>query len=375
MAEIRFEGVRKNFGKFAAVDGVDLEVRDREFVVLLGPSGCGKTTLLRCLAGLERVDEGRVFIGDRDATDLPPRRRRIAMVFQSYAVFPHMKVYDNIAFGLRMQKEKKAAIDERVRSSASLLHIEELLDRYSSQLSGGQRQRVAVARAMATKAEVLLMDEPLSNLDALLRLEMRAELKTLLQTLDATTIYVTHDQIEALSMGDRIAVMNKGRIVQLGNPLEVYDNPADTFVGGFIGNPPMNFLEAEVEGNGSGTGAVAKLSGGSFELEGETAALAGHDLLLGIRAEAIGVETSPADGLVQGKVIVLEPLGSHNLLTVRCGEDTLKVSVQPDRFPLPQSDVWLRLEPARIRWMDRDTGRAIHTGSEELATETAVVTT
>ena len=248
------------------------------------------------------------------------------MVFQSYAVFPHMKVYDNIAFGLRMQKEKKAAIDERVTSSARLLHIEELLDRYSSQLSGGQRQRVAVARAIATTADVLLMDEPLSNLDALLRLEMRAELKTLLQTLDATTIYVTHDQIEALSMGDRIAVMNKGRIVQLGNPLEVYDNPADTFVGGFIGNPPMNFLEAEVVANGSGSGGVAKLSGGSLELTGETAALAGHNLLLGIRAEAIGVETSPADGLVRATVIVLEPLGSHNLLTVRCGEDTLKVS-------------------------------------------------
>ena len=371
MAEIRFEGVRKTFGSFAAVDGVDLEVKEGEFMVLLGPSGCGKTTLLRCLAGLERVDEGRVHIGNRDATDLPPRRRRIAMVFQSYAVFPHMKVYDNIAFGLRMQKERKAAIDERVRSSAHLLHIEELLDRYSSQLSGGQRQRVAVARAIATKADVLLMDEPLSNLDALLRLEMRAELKTLLQTLDATTIYVTHDQIEALSMGDRIAVMNKGRIVQLGNPLEVYDNPTDTFVGGFIGNPPMNFLEAEVVSNGSSF--VAKLSGGSFELPGEAAVLAGHSLLLGIRAEAIGVETSPAGGLVQAKVIVLEPLGSHNLLTVRCGEDTLKVSIQPDLFPLPDSDVWLRLEPARIRWMDRETGAAIHTGTEELATETAVV--
>src|SRR4029453_9281720 len=168
MADIRFQEVRKSFGDFAAVDGVDLEVKDGEFMVLLGPSGCGKTTLLRCLAGLERVDEGRVFIGDRDATDLPPRRRRIAMVFQSYAVFPHMKVYDNIAFGLRMQKEKKAAIDERVRSSASLLHIEELLDRYSSQLSGSQRQRVAGARGMPTTADVLLMDEPLSNHDPLL---------------------------------------------------------------------------------------------------------------------------------------------------------------------------------------------------------------
>jgi multiple sugar transport system ATP-binding protein len=371
MADIRFEGVRKNFGKFAAVDGVDLDVRDKEFVVLLGPSGCGKTTLLRCLAGLERVDEGRVSIGGRDATDLPPRRRRIAMVFQSYAVFPHMKVYDNIAFGLRMQKQKKATIDERVRSSAELLHIEELLDRYSSQLSGGQRQRVAVARAIATKADVLLMDEPLSNLDALLRLEMRAELKTLLQSLDATTIYVTHDQIEALSMGDRIAVMNKGRIVQLGNPLEVYDNPADTFVGGFIGNPPMNFLEAEVSADGDTP--VANLSGGSFAVAGDPAAFAGHDLLLGIRAESIGVETAPADGLVRATVIVLEPLGSHNLLTVRCGEDTLKVSVQANLFPLAGSDIWLRLEPTRIRWMDRGSGLAIETGSERLATETAVV--
>jgi multiple sugar transport system ATP-binding protein len=373
MADIRFEGVRKTFGKFTAVDGVDLEVNDKEFVVLLGPSGCGKTTLLRCLAGLERVDEGRVSIGGRDATDLPPRRRRIAMVFQSYAVFPHMKVYDNIAFGLKMQKEKKAAIDERVRSSAELLHIEELLDRYSSQLSGGQRQRVAVARAIATKADVLLMDEPLSNLDALLRLEMRAELKTLLQSLEATTIYVTHDQIEALSMGDRIAVMNKGRIVQLGNPLEVYDNPADTFVGGFIGNPPMNFLEAQVSANGE-TGNVT-VSGGSFALPEGARALAGRDLLLGIRAESIGVETEPGDGLVRAQVIVLEPLGSHNLLTVRSGEDTLKVSIRPELFPQADSDVWLRLEPGRIRWMDRETGTAIHTGKEELATETVVVPT
>jgi len=371
VADIRFQGVRKTFGSFAAVDGVDLEVKDGEFMVLLGPSGCGKTTLLRCLAGLERVDEGRVFIGDRDATDLPPRKRRIAMVFQSYAVFPHMKVYDNIAFGLRMQKEKKALIDERVRSSAELLHIEDFLDRYSSQLSGGQRQRVAVARAIATKADVLLMDEPLSNLDALLRLEMRAELKTLLQSLDATTIYVTHDQIEALSMGDRIAVMNKGRIVQLGNPLEVYDNPADTFVGGFIGTPPMNFLDAQV--SSSDGAATVKVSGGSFEFPSDVAALAGHDLVLGIRAESIGVETAQGEGLVRAKVIVLEPLGSHNLLTVRCGEDTLKVSVNANLFPLADSDVWLRLEPARIRWMDRDTGTVIHSGAEELATETAVV--
>ena len=236
-----------------------------------------------------------------------------------------------------------------------------------------QRQRVAVARAIATKADVLLMDEPLSNLDALLRLEMRAELKTLLQSLDATTIYVTHDQVEALSMGDRIAVMNKGHIIQLGNPLEVYDNPADTFVGGFIGSPPMNFLEAEV--SSTGNAPTIQLSGGSFPFPGDAAALAGHNLLLGIRAESIGVETAPAEGLIRSTVIVLEPLGSHNLLTVRCGEDALKVAVSPELFPQPETKVWLRLQPSRIRWMDRDTGTHIQSGVEELATETAVVIT
>ena len=260
MADVSFQSVRETFGNVVAVDDVDLDVADGEFVVLLGPSGCGKTTLLRCLAGLEKVDNGRVLIGERDATDLPPRRRRISMVFQSYAVFPHMKVFDNIAFGLRMQKERKGTIAERVEFAARLLHIEDLLDRYPAQLSGGQRQRVAVARAIATKSDVLLMDEPLSNLDALLRLEMRAELKALLRQLETTTIYVTHDQVEALSMGDRIAVMKAGRIVQVDSPLAVYDNPADTYVGGFIGTPPMNFLEATVE-----DGRV-HVSGGSFAL-------------------------------------------------------------------------------------------------------------
>jgi multiple sugar transport system ATP-binding protein len=357
VATVRFQAIRKTFGKVVAVDDVDLEVADGDFVVLLGPSGCGKTTLLRCLAGLEQVDSGRVLIGGRDATDLPPRRRRIAMVFQSYAVFPHLKVYDNIAFGLRMQKEPKEAIEERVGFAASLLHIEDLLDRYPSQISGGQRQRVAVARAIATKADVLLMDEPLSNLDALLRMEMRAELKALLQKLGATTIYVTHDQVEALSMGDRIAVMNAGRIVQLDSPLAVYDNPADTYVGGFIGTPPMNFLAATISSDG-GTPVVV-LGGGSFPLGPDAAALAGRKLLLGIRAESIVVEPQRGDGLVQATVVVVEPLGSHNLLTVRTGNDVLKVSTPPHLFPDPGSSVWLRLEPHRIRWMDAETGGAV----------------
>jgi multiple sugar transport system ATP-binding protein len=363
MAGLRFDSVTKMFGKVMAVDAVDLEVADGEFVVLLGPSGCGKTTLLRCLAGLEKVDGGRVRIGNRDATDLPPRRRRIAMVFQSYAVFPHMKVYDNIAFGLKMQKEKSAAIKERVASSAGLLHIEDFLDRYPAQLSGGQRQRVAVARAIAAKSDVLLMDEPLSNLDALLRMEMRAELKALLQKLEATTIYVTHDQVEALSMGDRIAVMNAGRIVQVDSPLAVYDSPADMFVGGFIGTPPMNFLEAEVSVDGGAP--TVRLDGGSFPISADAArSLAGRTVVLGIRAEAIGVEAEPGAGLIRASVVVVEPLGSHNLLTVQTGNDLIKVSTRPTFFPPPETDVWLRLEPERIRWMDRETRTALETGIE-----------
>jgi multiple sugar transport system ATP-binding protein len=361
VADVSFQNVRKTFGKVAAVDDVDLDVTDGEFVVLLGPSGCGKTTLLRCLAGLEKVDSGRVLIGGKDATDLPPRRRKISMVFQSYAVFPHMRVFDNIAFGLRMQKERKAAVTERVQSSAELLHIEELLDRYPAQLSGGQRQRVAVARAIATKSDVLLMDEPLSNLDALLRLEMRAELKALLRQLGATTIYVTHDQVEALSMGDRIAVMKAGRIVQVDSPLAVYDDPADTYVGGFIGTPPMNFLEASVD-----AGRVS-LSGGTFPLPNGSRELEQRPLLLGIRAEAITVEDEPREDLIRATVIVLEPLGSHNLLTVKSGDDMLKIATPPHLFRPIDSDVWLHIEPERIRWMDRETGDAIAPAGKQVA--------
>ena len=355
MADVRFEAVRKTFGKVVAVDDVDPTVRDGEFVVLLGPSGCGKTTLLRCLAGLEKVDGGRVRIGARDATDLPPRRRKIAMVFQSYAVFPHMRVYDNIAFGLQMQKTPRATVKERVQSAAELLHIEDFLDRYPAQLSGGQRQRVAVARAIATPNDVLLMDEPLSNLDALLRMEMRAELKALLQQLGTTTIYVTHDQVEALSMGDRIAVMNAGRIVQVDTPLAVYDNPADMFVGGFIGTPPMNFLEATVAANGG----APRVQLGDASLPLPARAPAGERVVLGIRAEAIGVEHAPVDGSIAANVVVVEPLGSHNLLTVRVGEDLVKVSTRPDVFPDPGSEIWLRLEPDRVRWMDAETRAAL----------------
>src|SRR5262245_7428308 len=242
---IHFERITKTYprGKTPAVRDVSLTVAESEFMVLLGPSGCGKTTLLRMLAGLDYPDQGRILIGDRDVTDLPPRKRGIAMVFQSYAVFPHLTVFENIAFGLRMQKRPNEEVKRRVDNAAGLLQLEPYVGRYPAQLSGGQRQRVAVARAIVMEPSVLLMDEPLSNLDALLRLQFRAELKKLVSEVNTTTVYVTHDQVEALSLGDRIAVMREGQILQVAEPMVVYDHPATQFVGSFIGNPPMNFLE------------------------------------------------------------------------------------------------------------------------------------
>jgi multiple sugar transport system ATP-binding protein len=362
MAEIHLEHITKLFKDVKAVDDVDLTIRDGEFMVLLGPSGCGKTTLLRSIAGLEQIDGGRVHIGDRNVTDLPPRKRRIAMVFQSYAVFPHMTVFDNIAFGLRMGKLPKPKIRERTEQAAELLHITELLGRYPSQTSGGQRQRIAVARAIAMQPQVLLMDEPLSNLDALLRLEMRAELKRLLAEIGSTTVYVTHDQVEALSMGDRVAIMRSGRLVQVGGPLEVYDEPADQFVGGFIGNPPMNFLDATPERRDSQLvvriGPVDELA-----IPDPSAALAervGRPVLLGIRAENIDlVEAGPGNGLLHGRALVVEPLGSHNLVTIDVGGQLLKATTRPEVTIGRDADVGLRLDWARVRWLDRESGRAI----------------
>ena len=362
MAEIRVENVTKTFGDFVAVDNANLTIRDQEFMVLLGPSGCGKTTLLRAIAGLGMADAGRISIGERDVTYLPPRQRKISMVFQSYAIFPHMTVGDNIAFGLKMNKVDKATIDERVKRAAELLHIENMLDRYPSKMSGGQRQRVAVARAIAMNTQVLLMDEPLSNLDALLRLEMRAELKRLLAEIGATTVYVTHDQIEALSMGDRIAVMRDGVIQQVDEPTRVYDLPSNQFVGGFIGNPPMNFMQGQVQKENGHVKVVI----GDFTLEPADVmkplvrSFDGDNIVMGIRAENMETLAQPTDDALKVQVLVVEPLGSQNLLTVKIGEDRVKVSTHPTFDIQPDMDVWLRFPADKIRWIDRRNGKVLY---------------
>ena len=344
MAAIEIRGVAKRFGTFTALHAVDLDVADREFLVLLGASGCGKTTLLRLIAGLDTPTEGDIKIGARSVTNLPPRSRGIAMVFQNYAVFPHLTVFENIAFGPRMKKLPQPEIDRRVEGAAGLMHIEMLLKRYSGQLSGGQRQRVAVARALAMEPEVLLMDEPLSNLDALLRLEMRAELKGVLQASRTTTIYVTHDQVEAMSLGDRIAVMHQGRIVQAARPIDVYRDPATRFVGGFIGNPPMNFLPAMRE---NGHWRVADQ------------AFAGPDraaLEFGIRPE----DLAPAETGLAGEVKVVEPLGAHQLVTMDLNGHLFRAVLESD-FPVgPGERLALAPKPDRIRWFDPETGQSLH---------------
>jgi multiple sugar transport system ATP-binding protein len=347
MSEIRVEGVTKRYPGTVALQDVSLTIQDNEFMVLLGPSGCGKTTLLRLIAGFERPDEGSISIGGRDVTDVPPAKRGIAMVFQSYALFPHLRVKDNIAFGLRMHNVPREQIQERVRSAAGVMRIERFLDRYPSQLSGGQRQRVAVARALVMEPSVILMDEPLSNLDALLRLQMRAELKRLLQDVNTTTVYVTHDQVEALSMGDRTAVMRDGRILQVDTPLAVYDSPADVFVAQFIGSPPMNVLrgrmgdrEVEIEGH---TLAVARQDGYG----------AGEEVAVGVRAENIEVVREGRDQALPAEVSVVEPLGSHLLVTLLLGSQVLKATTRAD-FQIHSRDrVWLRVDPADVRLVGR----------------------
>ena len=342
MAGIVIDAVRKAFGSVVALESVSLSVADGEFLALLGPSGCGKTTLLRIIAGLETQTSGRVLIGGRDISDLPPRKRGLAMVFQNYAVFPHMTVAGNVGFGLRMAGADRERIARQVAKTAALLHIEPYLDRYPAQLSGGQRQRVAVARALAIEPSVLLMDEPLSNLDALLRLEMRAELKSVLQAAGTTTVYVTHDQTEAMGLADRIALLHAGRIVQIDQPSVLYRHPATRFVGGFVGSPPMNFLALPVSDGWVRLGAL------SFAPPTNA-----PTVVMGVRSEDF--EIVAADGM-QFEVRVVEPMGSHTLLTGTVIGQQIRVVAPSDSRPQPGTLMQLRPLPDRISWMDAESG-------------------
>ncbi len=346
MADITLQRVTKRFDGTEVLDDVSLTVRDGEFMVLLGPSGCGKTTLLRTIAGLEVPDEGSVLIGGEDVTDLSPGRRGIAMVFQSYALFPHLKVGENIAFGLRMHRVPSPEISRRVGDAAGRMQIDPLLGRYPSQLSGGQRQRVAVARALVMEPSVILMDEPLSNLDALLRDRMRAEMKRLLREVRATTLYVTHDQSEALSLADRIAVMRDGRILQVGPAKRVYDDPVDVFVAQFIGTPGMNVLRGWVDAAG------VVMEGHRLSVPVPDGLRPGDEVMLGVRAENVRASGEGGDGWLKAEVSVVELLGTHNLLTVALGGQTLRVAAPTDLRLEPGDPVWLRVEPGTVRLLE-----------------------
>ncbi len=341
MAEIEIRKVAKRFDTFQALHDINLTIADQEFMVLLGASGCGKTTLLRIVAGLETATTGEVWIGGRRIDHLPPKDRGIAMVFQNYAVFPHLTVFENIGFGLRMQKLANDDVTRRVGRAAELMHIGQLLKRYSGELSGGQRQRVAVARALVMEPDVILMDEPLSNLDALLRLEMRAELKGVLAESKTTAIYVTHDQVEAMSLADRISVMHQGKIVQAASPIEVYRNPAAEFVAGFIGNPPMNFLPATRGDDGRWTVAGVTMDGPDT----------GTELKFAVRPE----DLSLAETGLTATAKVVEPLGAHLLVTCDVDGAMFRAVLDSDLTVRPGETLTLCPNPARVRWFDPET--------------------
>jgi len=365
LVKVRLEGLKKYFGKVKAVNDINLEIRPGEFVVLLGPSGCGKTTLLRCVSGLEMVTAGKVFFDNDDITYLPPKDRNISMVFQNYAVWPHMMVNNNIAFPLKIKKYPQKEIEKRVNWAAEILGIDSLLDRYPVQLSGGQRQRVAVARAIVMEPKVLLMDEPLSNLDALLRVRMRTEIKKLQENLKVTTIYVTHDQVEAMTMGDRIAVLEQGILQQFGSSDEIYHNPVNTFVAGFIGSPQMNFIEVEMVSQNEvlclrTKGLVVPLLD---EFKDKVSKLSGKkNYILGIRPEHIYVSGRAQTDKVaatKGKVYFAELLRSDTVIHLEKELGFLVVKTPGDLKVKEGKEIEILIDLLRIHLFDKDTGNAI----------------
>lgn len=333
MARVLLENITKRFGDVEAVKNINLEIEDQEFMVLVGPSGCGKTTTLRMVAGLEEISEGKIYIGDRLINDVPPKDRNIAMVFQNYALYPHMKVYDNMAFGLKLRGMPKKEVNERVRDAAEVLGLSTLLDRFPKQLSGGQKQRVALGRAIVRRPQVFLMDEPLSNLDAKLRVQMRAQLQKLHKTLKTTVIYVTHDQVEAMTLGQRIAVILNGELQQVANPLAVYDKPSSRFVAGFIGSPPMNFINGGISKKGEGYTFKAE----SFSIDIPHYAdhlledYVGKDIVFGLRPEDIW-DLNASDWIkdkmvLESEVDFREIIGAETYLYVHVGKVPLVARV------------------------------------------------
>jgi multiple sugar transport system ATP-binding protein len=362
MAQVLMKDLNKKYDEVHAVKDVNLHIRDKEFIVLVGPSGCGKSTTLRMVAGLEEITAGEIAIGDRVVNDLPPKDRDIAMVFQNYALYPHMTVYDNMAFGLKMRKFPKAEIAKRVREAAEILGIQDLLKRKPRQLSGGQRQRVAVGRAIVRHPQVFLFDEPLSNLDAKLRVQMRVELKRLHDRLETTAIYVTHDQVEAMTLGDRVVVMKDGWIQQVGEPLELYTKPANRFVAGFIGSPAMNFVDVTIQGDGnlSAQGTGLRL-GIPASLAGRLGPYKGQRVTLGVRPEDLHIAAGgdQAPFVFDAVVDVVEPLGSEILLDVKAGPNSLVARVDPSVRLKVHDGVRLAVNPERLHFFDTTSEKAI----------------
>ena len=367
MANVVLKNISKRFGDVVAVNDVNLEIKDREFVVLVGPSGCGKTTTLRMVAGLEEISDGEIFIGDRVVNKLTPMERNIAMVFQSYALYPHMRVFDNMAFGLKMRKVPKEQREKQVNRAAEILGIEELLDRKPKQLSGGQRQRVALGRAIVRDPDVFLFDEPLSNLDAKLRVQMRIELKKLHERLLATVIYVTHDQVEAMTMGDRIVVMKDGIVQQVGSPLEIYNHPANRFVAGFIGSPAMNFIPCRIIEEDSrysiDTGDY-KIALPDFLSPKLSAAGKGAEFIFGIRPEHFqeppaGNDRSRELPVIRATINVIETLGKETFLDLSTGEHSLTALLDADIEAKTHQEIELVPNMDKIHLFNSESGEAV----------------
>jgi multiple sugar transport system ATP-binding protein len=353
MASVAIRDVRKAFGATNVIHGVDISIRDGEFVVLVGPSGCGKSTLLRMIAGLENITGGEIRIGDRVVNNLPPKERDVAMVFQNYALYPHMTVGANMAFSMRLRGAPKSEIDERVNRAADILGLSQLLERFPRQLSGGQRQRVAMGRAIVRDPQVFLFDEPLSNLDAKLRVQMRTEIKELHQRLKTTTIYVTHDQIEAMTMADKIVVMHDGLVEQIGAPLDLYDRPDNLFVAGFIGSPAMNMLKGRIRVNG--TASFEGPAGVKFALAAGGPGNDGRPAVYGVRPEHFSLSDDGAEAEVQ----VIEPTGSELQVVARLGGEEI-TAVFRERYQFkPGEKIRLKPDPRLVHLFDEATGKRL----------------